>query len=176
MSAQEIFAQNMRIFRLRKGLSQEALAEKCGLHRTYIGSIEQKNSNITLETMQKIANALDVSPIQLLTNKNQSEKKHADSASANTPNPELDSQRHYALCSWVDGEEPSFSPLNVKNEDLTLRILCALVQEGHSDDLEQAYSQVQGPIIKYFEKLRAETRFATVPSTQENGGNQLRGM
>jgi len=41
-------------------LSQEKLAEKTGLNRNYVGEIERAEKNITLETLQKIAKALDV--------------------------------------------------------------------------------------------------------------------
>lgn len=58
----DTFADNMREFRVRAGLSQEMLAEKSGLHRTYIGSIEQKRANISLKNVEKISNALGVDP------------------------------------------------------------------------------------------------------------------
>lgn len=151
MSVQEIFAQNMRIYRMREGLSQEGLAEKCGLHRTYIGSIEQKKSNITLDTMQKIAKALDVSPGDLLEDPSPLDTE--DNTDSDPENP-YGKRRRYALYSWSDDEQPQFTPIDVKDEDLTLRILCALVQEGHTDDLASAYKKVQEPIIKYLQDLK----------------------
>lgn len=48
-------------------LSQEELADRCHLHRTYIGSIERGEGNITLDTLDKLARALDVEPWKLLT-------------------------------------------------------------------------------------------------------------
>ena len=42
------------------GLSQEELASRAGLHRTYIGMIERAEKNITLENIEKIAKALDL--------------------------------------------------------------------------------------------------------------------
>jgi transcriptional regulator with XRE-family HTH domain len=62
-----ILAQNIRIFRRSKGLSQEALAEMCDLHRTYIGSVERGERNVTLSTLEVIAEALGVSIPELLT-------------------------------------------------------------------------------------------------------------
>ncbi len=53
----DTFADNMRELRMRAGLSQEMLAEKSGLHRTYIGSIEQRRANISLKNVEKIADA-----------------------------------------------------------------------------------------------------------------------
>jgi transcriptional regulator with XRE-family HTH domain len=52
------FGQKVRNERLRQSLSQEQLADKAGLHRTYIGMIERAEKNITLLNIQKIANAL----------------------------------------------------------------------------------------------------------------------
>lgn len=54
--------------RLRKALgwSQEDFAEKCGIHRTYVGSIERGEGNITLATLENIARALGEHPAALL--------------------------------------------------------------------------------------------------------------
>ena len=52
------FGQEIKKLRLERGLSQEAFAAKCGLHRTYIGPIERGEKNVTLETANKIAQAL----------------------------------------------------------------------------------------------------------------------
>lgn len=59
-------AVNMRRERSRLGLSQDELAARCGLHRTYIGGVERAERNITLSTLEKVAKALDVSPLWLL--------------------------------------------------------------------------------------------------------------
>jgi len=56
----KIFGQNVRKERIRKGLSQEELAAKAGLHRTYIGMIERSEKNITLVNVQKISRALNL--------------------------------------------------------------------------------------------------------------------
>ena len=64
-----IVAVNLRRLRLQRKWSQEHCAEKCGLHRTYIGAVERGERNITLATLDNIAAALGVSPVELLTRK-----------------------------------------------------------------------------------------------------------
>ena len=59
------FGTNLRRTRKSLGLSQEALAHLSGVHRTYIGSVERGERNISLENIVAIANALDI-PIQEL--------------------------------------------------------------------------------------------------------------
>ena len=56
----EKFGEKVREERLKKGLSQEELAARAGVHRTYIGMIERAEKNTTLESIQKIARALDL--------------------------------------------------------------------------------------------------------------------
>lgn len=53
------FGNRVRKLRKAKGLSQEELAHLAGLHRTYVGMIERAEKNITLNNIEKIANALD---------------------------------------------------------------------------------------------------------------------
>ena len=55
------FGQKVRQERTRLGLSQEALASRAGVHRTYVGMIERAEKNITLENIEKIAKALEIS-------------------------------------------------------------------------------------------------------------------
>lgn len=62
-----ILSKNMYAFRVANGLSQESLAERCGLNRTYIGSVERCERNVTLSTLEAIANALQVTVPQLLS-------------------------------------------------------------------------------------------------------------
>ncbi len=54
------FGQKVRDERDRLGLSQEELASRAGVHRTYIGMIERAEKNITLQNIEKIAKALDL--------------------------------------------------------------------------------------------------------------------
>ena len=53
-----IVAENLRRLRLQRKWSQEICAEKCGLHRTYIGAVERGERNISLVNIYKIAEAL----------------------------------------------------------------------------------------------------------------------
>lgn len=55
-----IFGENVRKHRRLLDISQEELAHRADLHRTYIGMIERAEKNITLVNMEKIANALQV--------------------------------------------------------------------------------------------------------------------
>lgn len=66
----QIFAKNMRKFRQERGLSQEKLAELCNLHRTYIGSVERGERNITIDNIERISIALGISIETLVSDKN----------------------------------------------------------------------------------------------------------
>lgn len=61
-----VFAANVRRLRKAVGLSQEALADECGLHRTYVGSIERAERNISIDNIARIAMALRVEAWTLL--------------------------------------------------------------------------------------------------------------
>ncbi len=60
------FGQRVREERIKQKLSQEQLAELADVHRTYIGMIERAEKNITLQNIEKIANALKMKPEDLL--------------------------------------------------------------------------------------------------------------
>lgn len=64
-----ILAANIHAYREEKGLSQEDFADICGLHRTYIGSVERGERNVTLSTLEVLASVMGVSVPQLLTEK-----------------------------------------------------------------------------------------------------------
>lgn len=59
--------QNIKRIRLAKGLSQEKLAETSGFHRTYVGSVERGERNVSLLSLDKIAKALNVDVIDMLS-------------------------------------------------------------------------------------------------------------
>jgi len=56
-----LFGNKVKTFRKEKGISQEELAFRSDLHRTYIGMIERAEKNVTLKNIEKIANGLEVS-------------------------------------------------------------------------------------------------------------------
>jgi transcriptional regulator with XRE-family HTH domain len=59
-SARLCYAESLRRLRIQKGLSQEALAELADLHRTYVGSVERGERNISIDNMEALAKALGV--------------------------------------------------------------------------------------------------------------------
>ena len=63
----ETLAKNVRSYRNDHGLSQEELANICELHRTYIGSVERGERNVSLSTLEVLAEALGISVPELLT-------------------------------------------------------------------------------------------------------------
>lgn len=65
--ARDVLAKRIRELRLEKGWSQEALADTCGLHRTYIGDIERRERNVSIDNIEKIALALKVPIAALLS-------------------------------------------------------------------------------------------------------------
>lgn len=54
------FGRRLRELRLEKGISQEKLAELAGLHRTYVSSVERGGRNVSLQNIEKLADALEV--------------------------------------------------------------------------------------------------------------------
>lgn len=60
-SARNKLGKNIRNLRHEKGWSQEELADKVGLHRTYVGAVERGEQNITVDTLAKLAKALGAS-------------------------------------------------------------------------------------------------------------------
>ena len=62
----QILAENVRRIRHEIGFSQEELAERAGVHRTYVGMVERCEKNVTIYNIQRIAQALQVAPDVLL--------------------------------------------------------------------------------------------------------------
>jgi len=64
--ARGVLATNIKMLRAQQGLSQEDLALECELHRTFVAHVERGARNISLDNIEKIANALHVPVHQLL--------------------------------------------------------------------------------------------------------------
>lgn len=61
-----LFGQKLRKIRKKQRISQERLAERAGLHRTYVSSVERGERNVSLSTIEKFAHALGVKMSQLM--------------------------------------------------------------------------------------------------------------
>ena len=57
---------NLRAYREAKGLSQEAFADVLGVHRTYAGGLERGERNLTLKSLERIAERIELDPLTLL--------------------------------------------------------------------------------------------------------------
>ncbi len=66
ITARARFAVNLRSVRLARGLSQEELAARAGLHRNYIGNVERNEKNISIDSIERIATVLGVDVVDLL--------------------------------------------------------------------------------------------------------------
>jgi transcriptional regulator with XRE-family HTH domain len=65
-SARELLGRNIRELRQKHGWSQDELAARAGVHRTYIGTVERAEQSITVDSIEKLANALNVKVSRLL--------------------------------------------------------------------------------------------------------------
>ena len=66
MDIRHLFGENLRRFRVKAGLSQEAVAERMGVDRAHVSSMERGQQNVTLLTLWHASEALGVKPRQLL--------------------------------------------------------------------------------------------------------------
>ena len=71
----KVFGDNLRKYRTAMGISQEAFADKCGMHRTYISAIECYRRSISLENIQRIADALGIETYKLFLEEDKNAKK-----------------------------------------------------------------------------------------------------
>ena len=63
---QRAVGRNLRAYRQTKGLSQEAFADVLGVHRTYMGGVERGERNLTLKSLERIAERVGLDPVALL--------------------------------------------------------------------------------------------------------------
>jgi transcriptional regulator with XRE-family HTH domain len=66
MDIRKVYGENMRRYRISAGLSQEAVAERMGVDRAHVSSMERGQQNVTLLTMWHAAEALGIKPADLL--------------------------------------------------------------------------------------------------------------
>ena len=88
-TSRSLLAANLRGLRHTLGWSQEQLAEHCGLHRTYIGAIERGERNISLDTLERLADALHL-PVSVLLESNTGDdrvREHPGAYNASTATP-----------------------------------------------------------------------------------------
>jgi transcriptional regulator with XRE-family HTH domain len=67
MELQRELGGRIRRLRVRKGYTQESFADKCGLHRNFMGAVERGEQNLTLKTLQVIATGLGTTMAKLLS-------------------------------------------------------------------------------------------------------------
>jgi transcriptional regulator with XRE-family HTH domain len=68
MQSREVLARNLRVLRRAKGLSQEEVAHRAEIDRTYVSAIERCVYSVSLDVLDRLAAALDVAPAELLLN------------------------------------------------------------------------------------------------------------
>lgn len=66
MSLRDVFARNLRRYRLAAGLSQEALAADAGIDRTYVSALERSLYSASVDMIEKLADVMNVDPSKLL--------------------------------------------------------------------------------------------------------------
>lgn len=158
MNIQETFANNMRQYRKAARMTQEELAEKSGLHRTYIGGIEQQRINVSLKNIEKIANALSISPALLFLSDDEAVSKPQRPPSDQhdgclKPMQDILGIGEFALCEQTE-KGLAISPIEVAYTDLTVQILCALISEGYEGSLQAAYEKTQKEIMAFYNSSR----------------------
>ena len=65
----DVLADNIRAYRQQNGVSQDEFAAQCGVHRTYVGSVERCERNVTLATLELFAKAMGCSVPELLSSR-----------------------------------------------------------------------------------------------------------
>ena len=65
----DVLADNIRAYRQQNGVSQDEFAAQCGVHRTYVGSVERCERNVTLATLELFAKAMGCSEPELLSSR-----------------------------------------------------------------------------------------------------------
>lgn len=143
MDIQDILASNMKKYRKAIGLTQEGLAEKSGLHRTYIGGIEQKRINVSIKNVSRIAKALEVDPVLLFIQVGQKwESEKNDSLEYKQSNAYFH-PGDTAFCFWTE-DGMTLIPFRKGEMPLSSGILSTLMEKGYTGQaLASQYENVQ---------------------------------
>ena len=172
---QHTLATNLRKYRKQAGLSQEELAEKCGVHRTYVGGIEQERVNVSINNVERLARALKISPALLFVEYNDGietadgkrKKQHADTnetslsgtkrtgkiTPARTKNAASTSTKEspisYYLAS-IEDERFTLTELQDPDPNLTVSILCELIaQDPCEETLSSRFNETQKMVLNF---------------------------
>lgn len=134
-----VLADNLRHYRKKKGLSQEALAELADTGRTHIGSIEQEKANPSLDLLDRLADKLSISVGDLVSCDHPA--RHTLEWGRNIPhqNPDIIAPDDFApgdfaLCHW-DHDQLIMTPLMVEDQELNDFLVSYLVMNGETEDL-----------------------------------------
>lgn len=153
MNIQHVFAENMKALRNERRYTQEELSQISGLHRTYIGGVEQERINVSLKNIGKIAGALNTNPafffasLDSFDDGSSCERAATNDATSCNVN---DEKTIYSIC-IQKGTEVSFIPIEVESLDLSIQILCSLIQHEYSGkDLAHRYEQTKQELLEYF--------------------------
>lgn len=146
MDIQKTFSANMKAFRKKAGLTQEELAERSGLHRTYIGGIEQRRINVSLKNVSKLAEALDVDPALLFL---QDPETHI----GKNGKPDF-AQGDWALCEWND-KGIVLHPIHEQEIEFSQQILYMLIKDDFSgDELVERFHHVQSEMLDFYRQTK----------------------
>ena len=82
LTLQQVLGSRVREYRLKKGFSQEAFADHCGIHRTYMGGIERGERNLTIQTVFTLAKGLGMTLSELLSSVEKELNQHGSTVKA----------------------------------------------------------------------------------------------
>lgn len=150
MDIRTTFASNLRRQRRAAKLSQEKLAELAGVHRTYIGGIEQQRVNVSLKNIGRIADALGIDPAVLFLREDGA-REDAIHDIAMPPSHNDKNTVSYALISWSE-ENTALTPIDVKYKSLTVQLLCELIERGYTgEELAKKYQDACETMLELLE-------------------------
>lgn len=141
-----ILADNLRMYRKKQSLTQEALAQKAGIARTHVGSIEQECGNPTLKCLTKLASALHVEVEDLVSQRHLARYgmdwgRNLIRKDPEVVIPEGFAPGDYAVCHW-DHDQLIMTPLMVEDQELNDFIVSYLIMNGETENLSAKAAKV----------------------------------